>query len=199
MDDALVEQLLTGVAVLLALTQPVPQILRILRTRSTAGVSGPAAWLGFVVNLGWLAYGIAQGLLPVAVLSVAYVVGYGLIGSLLVRGGDRRGAPVAVAYGLGLAALAGVAGWTVLGTVLAVTVGVQFLPQVIEAWRSDDLTALAPGTYWVCVLDGIIWGAYGGLVADGPLVLYGVVMVAVAVAVLVPRARWARRIAAVSA
>lgn len=190
----MLESALTALAVVLALTQPVPQIVRLLRTRSTAGVSGPTAWLGVTINLGWVAYGIGQNLLPVIVLSGAYVVGYVLVAGLLVRGGNRRGIPVAVAAAIGLITLTLAAGWLVLGTVLALTVAVQFLPQVVEAWRSDDLTALAPGTYVVCGIDGLVWGGYGALVADVPLVLYGAVMVSVAVAVLVPRRRWSRRV-----
>ncbi len=191
----MLESALTGVAVVLALAQPVPQVVRLLRTGSVAGVSGPTTWLGFVVNAGWLAYGIGQGLLPVAVLSTAYVVGYGCIGVLLVRGGTRTGLAPSLLAAVGLVGLAAVAGWTALGTVLAVAVGVQFTPQVVHAWRSADLTALAAGTYWVCALDGAIWGGYGTLVGDVPLQLYGAVMLGVAVLVLVPRARWARRTA----
>ena len=70
----MIESLLTGVAVVLALTQPVPQVVRVLRVGSVAGVSGATTWLGFAINAGWLAYGAAQGLLPVLVLSLAYVV-----------------------------------------------------------------------------------------------------------------------------
>lgn len=191
----MLESTLTVLAVVLALTQPVPQIVRLLRTRSTAGVSGPTAWLGLAINTGWMAYGFGQGLPPVIVLSLTYVIGYAIIATLLVQGGNRRGIGAAAGAGVGLAGVATVLGWTALGTVLALTVAVQFLPQVVEAWRSDDLTALAPGTYLVCGLDGLVWGGYGAVVADLPLVLYGVVMVGVAVLVLVPRRRWARRVA----
>ncbi len=189
----MLEQVVTAVAVVLALTQPVPQIIRVVRTRSVAGVSGPTTWLGFVINAAWVTYGVARGLLPVAVLSGAYVIGYVVVGFLLVRGGNRRGMASGVLATVGLAALTVVGGWVVLGTVLALSVAVQFLPQVVEAWTSDDLTGLAPGTYVVSGMDGIVWGGFGLLVADGPLVLYGVVMCTVAVAVLVPRMRWARR------
>lgn len=189
----MLEQAVTAFAVVLALTQPVPQIIRVLRTRSVAGVSGPTTWLGFTINLAWVAYGVARGLLPVAVLSTAYVAGYVAVGALLVRGGNRRGIGTGLLAGGGLVGLTAVGGWVALGTVLALAVAVQFLPQVIEAWTSDDLTGLAPGTYVVCGLDGIVWGGFGLLVGDGPLVLYGVIMCTVAVAVLVPRARWAAR------
>jgi uncharacterized protein with PQ loop repeat len=190
------EVALTGVAVVLAVTQPVPQVVRLLRTRSVAGVSGPSTWLGLAVNSAWVAYGIGRGLLPVALLSGAYVAGYATIAVLLVGHGRRSGIGTGLAAALGLTLLTVVAGWAVLGTVLALAVGVQFVPQVVEAWRSDDLSGLAPGTYVVGAFDGAIWGAYGLVVADVPLVLYGLVMSAVAVLVLVPRRRWARTAAA---
>ena len=189
------ELLLTVVAVVLALTQPVPQVVRVLRSRSIAGVSGPTTWMGFVINVGWLAYGAAEELPAVLVLSAAYVAGYGVVGLLLVRHGNRSGLAAATTVTCAGAALVAVAGWTALGVVLALAVGVQFLPQVVAAWRSDDLSGLAPGTYVVAAIDGLVWGSYGLVVGDVPLVLYGVVMMAVAVMVLVPCRRWTRRTA----
>ena len=115
-----------------------------------------------------------------------------MIAALLWRRGNRRGVGVATGAALACAALAVTAGWTVVGTALALTVGAQFVPQVAMAWRSDDLTALAGGTYLVCAVDGVVWGGFGVLSADGPLVLYGAVMLSVAVLVLVPKRRWAR-------
>jgi MtN3 and saliva related transmembrane protein len=195
LTSAVLELALTVVAVALAVTQPVPQVMRMLRTRSIAGLSGSTTWLGLTINSAWVAYGIGRGLLPVAVLSGAYVVGYATVGGLLLRHGMRRGTGTAVLAAVGLAGFTLVAGWAALGTTLALAVGVQFVPQVVQAWRSPDLSGLSAGTYWVCALDGAIWGAYGLVMVDLPLVLYGVVMLAVAVLVLVPRRRWARRTA----
>jgi uncharacterized protein with PQ loop repeat len=187
------EQVVTALAVVLALTQPIPQVVRVLRTRSIAGVSGPTTWIGFTVNLAWVSYGVARGLLPVALLSGAYVAGYVAVGVLLVRAGNRRGVATGLLAAVALAGVAAAGGWVVLGTLLALAVLPQFLPQVVHAWTADDLTGLAAGTYVVAALDGMVWGGFGLLVADGPLVLYGAVMCAVAVAVLVPRYRWAAR------
>ncbi len=47
------EALLTALAACLALSQPVPQIVRLVRTRSVVGVSGPTTWLGLAINRGW--------------------------------------------------------------------------------------------------------------------------------------------------
>lgn len=190
------EVLLTAVAAALACTQPLPQIIRLVRTRSVAGVSGPAAWLGLAVNAGWVAYGIGRGLVSVTVLSLAYVGGYVAIVALLTRGGNRRGIGAGAVTGAACLAIVASFGWTVLGTALALAVGAQFLPQVVTAWRADDLTALSPGTYVVSGLDGMVWGSIGLLHADGPLVLYGAVMITVAVLVIVPQRRWVARVRA---
>ncbi|HEX4902520.1 MAG TPA: SemiSWEET family transporter [Acidimicrobiales bacterium] len=187
----MLEQVVTALAVVLALTHPVPQIVRVVRTRSVAGVSGPTTWIGLVVNVAWVSYGVARGLVPVAVLSGAYVAGYVVVATLLVRRGNRRGVGVALLAAAAMAGLTAAGGWAVLGTVLALAVLPQYLPQVVEAWTADDLTGLSPGTYVVGVLDGVVWGGFGLVVADRPLVLYGVVMVSVATAVLAGRARWA--------
>lgn len=189
----MLEQVVTACAVVIALAHPVPQVVRVLRTRSVAGVSGSTTWLGFAVNLAWVSYGVARGLLPVAVLSTAYVVGYGVVGVLLVGRGNRRGIGTGVLAGSVLVGLVLLGGWGVLGTVLALAVLPQFLPQVVEAWRADDLTGLAPGTYLLGIVDGVVWGSFGVVAGDRPLVLYGVVMCSVAIAVLVPRHRWAAR------
>lgn len=193
MTVPVLEQVVTALAVVLALSHPVPQVVRVLRTRSVAGVSGPTTWIGFTVNVAWVSYGIARDLVPVAVLSTAYVAGYVVVGALLIRGGNRRGVGTALAAGATLAGLVVVGGWGLLGTALALTVLPQFLPQVVEAWTADDLTGLSPGSYVVGLADGVVWGGFGLVAADRPLVLYGVVMVSVATAVLVGRYRWALR------
>lgn len=184
----------TAVAAALALSQPVPQILRLVRSRSVAGVSAATIWLGVAVNAAWVAYGVARGHLPVIVVSILYLIGYVAIAGLLVVGGNRRGVPMALAATVAFVAIGSVAGWTAVGTVLGLVVGVQFIPQIVEAWTSTDLTGLAPGTYRVCLADGIIWGGFGLIVADAPLVLYGVLMAAASVAILVPQRRWAAQL-----
>lgn len=194
----MLEQVVTALAVVVALAHPVPQVVRVLRTRSVAGVSGATTWLGLTINVAWVSYGLARGLVPVAVLSGAYVLGYAVVAVLLVRGGNRRGIGTALLAGVALAGLVVVGGWASLGTVLALAVLPQFLPQVVEAWTADDLTGLAPGTYLIAILDGVVWGGFGAVAGDRPLMLYGVIMCTVAVAILVPRARWAARQAAVS-
>lgn len=193
------EVVLTALAAALALSQPVPQIIRLVRSRSIAGVSGPTTWLGLTINAGWVAFGVARGLYPVAVLSIAYVIGYAVIAVLLARGGNRSGVGSGLAVAAGMVAVAAAFGWTTLGTGLALMVAAQFVPQVAMAWRSTDLTALSTGTYIVCGLDGMVWGGYGLLHREAPLMLYGAVMFTVAVLVLVPKRRWAARTAGLAA
>lgn len=191
----MLEDVLTVAAVVLALTQPVPQVVRVLRQRTIAGVSASTNWIGCAVNGAWIAYGVSQGLLPLVLLSGVYALGYVVVGVLLLSHGNRSGLAHGTTAALVAASIVVVAGWTVLGTVLALAVGVQFLPQVAEAWRSADLSGLAPGTYVVGAVDGLVWGGYGAVVGDLPLVLYGLVMGAVAALVLLPCWRWRRRVA----
>lgn len=184
----------TIVAAALALSQPIPQIVRLVRSRSVAGVSAATTWLGVTINATWIAYGAARDLLPIVVVSVIYLAGWLAIAALLVAGGNRRGVPTALAAAVAFAGVGAVAGWAAVGTVLGLVVAVQFIPQIRAAWTTIDLAGLAPGTYVVCLADGIIWGGFGVAVADAPLVLYGVLMAAAAIAVLVPQRRWARQL-----
>lgn len=184
----------TVVAAALALSQPLPQILQLARSRSIAGVSAATTWIGVAVNAAWVAYGLGRGHPPIIVVSVLYLIGYLAIAGLLVAGGNRRGVPTALAATAAFVAIGATAGWTAVGTVLGLVVGVQFIPQIVEAWSGADLAGLAPGTYRISLADGIIWGGFGLIVADGPLVLYGVLMATAAVAVLIPQRRWARQL-----
>lgn len=178
------EGVLAVVAVVLAVVQPVPQLVRTIRRGTAAGVAPEVAWLGTLTNGVWLAYGFARGLPAVVVVSAVYLAGW-LAVAAVVAAARRTGRPsVPVAAAAVLAGAGWWGGWEGAGTVLAVITAGQHLPQVVRAWREADIGGLAPGTYTVVAVDGLVWGAYGVVVADGPLVLYGVATVATAGAVL---------------
>ncbi len=63
------EGVLAVVAVVLAVVQPVPQLVRTIRRGTAAGVAPEVAWLGTLTNGVWLAYGFARGLPAVVVVS----------------------------------------------------------------------------------------------------------------------------------
>ena len=72
----------------------------------------------------------------------------------------------------------------VLGAVLGASVLLTTGPQVVEALRTDDLSGIAPATWWISILDAALWGAYGWVIGDLALVGYWAVLTACAVTVL---------------
>jgi uncharacterized protein with PQ loop repeat len=189
-QTARVELVVIVLALVLACAQPVPQVVRLLRTHSVEGVSSATTMLGVVVAVAWIAYGLARGLPTVYLLSFVFLAGYLVTATLLWQRGRRSGVGLAALLASGFVAVTAGLGWTALGLVLGAVAIAQFAPQVIEANRATDLSGLAPGTCVVWLLDGIVWGGYGLLVDDGPLLVYAVVMFGVGAGVLVPWFRW---------
>jgi uncharacterized protein with PQ loop repeat len=155
-----------------------PQARRLARTRRPEGVS--PAWVGISVamNMWWLAYGIAAerwALVPVSVISVCL---YGAIGAaLLATVGRSCGRELLLAFAaLALAPLPFllIGGWPAAGVAIGVGYGVQLLPAVISAFRSDDLRGVSAGTWLIAGAESLLWAVYGLIVADSALVIAGV-------------------------
>lgn len=158
-----------------------PQPVRLARSGVAAGVSPLAALNSVTVAVAWIAHGLSAGLPAVWVVSVlALIPGIWAVVLLAphIRPRDVVGAAAWVAAVV-FAALFGV-----FGAALAVGVLVTQGPQVWRAIREDDLSGIAPATWWLSVLDALTWGAYGLAVGDGALVGYGWVLLASAVIVL---------------
>jgi uncharacterized protein with PQ loop repeat len=169
------------VATLVFLGRLLPQPVRLARTGLTAGVSPMAALNSVVSAVAWLAYGLMADL-PVVWASALVAMVPGTWQVVLLRGQvarrDVAGSAV-FAGALVVAAILGVLGVALGGAVL-VTVG----PQVRYALVSDDLSGLAPATYWVALVDAVAWGAYGVAVRDGALVGYFLALSISAVVIL---------------
>ncbi len=163
------------VATAVTFVQIAPQIVRLVRTRRTEGVSPAWAAVGMTINLGWLTFVVEERFWVTIPSIVAAVVSFAVALYLLYRNGaDVRpallmSAVVAVAsVGIQMAA-----GWTVLGTVLGLSNGLYLGPSVIAAWRSHAPAGVSPVTWWLTVLEGLKWGFYGVLVFSGPIIVYG--------------------------
>lgn len=164
----------------------IPQIARLLRTRRTEGVSPGWAVLGVVVNSGWLIFLAAEAVwLPILSCAIAEV-GFILTVWLL----RRSGADVRAGVGAGAAAAAIVAvigagwGWTALGAALAVATMVQFLPSIAAAWRTYTPVGLSPATWTLTLAETVGWMAYGVLIDQIPIILYGLTGIAASVLIL---------------
>jgi uncharacterized protein with PQ loop repeat len=191
-----VASIAAAVATLLAALGLMPQAIRLVRTRSSDGVSATWAAYGVVTNSAWVAYLFHEALwMGMAATSLA-VVFFVLVLALVSR--IRGGAAGALTAGAGWAAvLAGVgftAGWPGLGLLLGVSYGIQVTPAVWSAYRSPAPRAIAPATWVLGGVEGLLWGWYGAAAGDLPLVMFGVVATTASVLVLVryavTRRRW---------
>ena len=166
--------------------QIVPQIVRLLRTGHTEGVSPTWAAVGMTINIGWFAYVVENEFWETIPSIFAAVSSFGLALYLLYRNGARvrAGLLTSAAVAVASVGIQQAAGWTVLGTVLGLSNGLYLGPALIAAWRTYVPAGISPGTWWLTVLEGFKWGFYGVLVAAVPIVVYGSTAMLLAVLVL---------------
>ena len=174
------------VATAVTFVQIMPQIVRLLRTGRTEGVSPAWAAVGMAINLGWLTYVVEQRYWVTIPSVVAAIVSFALALHLLHRNGVdvRAGLLMSGAVALASVGTQMSAGWTVLGTMLGLSNGLYLGPSVVAAWRSHAPVGVSPVTWMLTVLEGLKWGFYGVLVASGPIVVYGSTAVLLAALVL---------------
>lgn len=177
----MMNQTLANIAVVLATISTVtfllPQIVKLVRTRDSEGVSTTWPALGFVINVGWLVYLISQELwaslfAPFATF-LAYAVTMWAVG--------RTGRDLSKSYLRGLFA-AGVlttaaifGGWEVLGVVLGVSYGVMLTPSIWTAYRTAIPSGISPLTWWIGLLEALLWGYYGWFHSDQGILTFMVV------------------------
>lgn len=184
------------VGTVLAVLALVPQMLKLYRTGVVDGVSPTWAAFGVVTNVAWTAYLAQEGLWltfpATALVSVAYTMTF----VLLVRAGVETSTAIVAGavWGATLVAVAAVGGWPALGIVLGLSHAVQAAPSVWTAYRSPTPRGIAPSTWAIALVEGLLWGYYGWFYADVPLVLFAVVASIASVAMLaryaMTRHRW---------
>ncbi|MHB1137813.1 MAG: hypothetical protein ACYC2O_02580 [Microthrixaceae bacterium] len=172
---------LSIVAPAVYLARLLPQPVRLYRTGVAAGVSPLAAMNGVIGDVGWFGYGLSAGLPAVWTVAAAALVPAVWTVRLLRHRIARMDLLGAAAWALVLVVSAA---FGVIGLSLAAGVLVAQGPQVVEAVRDADLSGIAPGTWYLALLDATAWGAYGLAVRDTALVTYGVVLSVAAVLVL---------------
>ena len=187
--SATLVNVLAVVAPLIYLVRLLPQPVRLWRTGVAAGVSPLSAMNGVIGDVGWVVYGISAGLPAVwAVCAFALIPAIWTV-ALLRPEVTRNDLLIAGAWALALVVSAV---FGAIGVTLAAGVLVTQGPQVWTALRDDDLRGIAPGTWWIAVLDATAWGLYGLGIDDGALMGYGVVLNASA-AIVLGRIWWTDR------
>lgn len=176
MNQAEIAVVVSVVATVVTFVHILPQIARLLRVRRTEGMSPAWAAIGTTINIGWIAYVVAEELWVAIPAVIAGSASYGIVLYLLHYNGAR--VRPGILFGTAIAGACVVvqlvAGWTVLGTVLGLSNGLYLGPSVVAAWRSHTPVGVSPLSWALVALEGILWGLFGVLVEAGPVVVYGV-------------------------
>jgi uncharacterized protein with PQ loop repeat len=113
-------------------------------------------------------------------------VSYSIVIWALRRAGRSlgRSATTGIAWAIVLATAGVVSGWSGVGLALAGSYIVQFTPAVVAAYRTRSPTGISPVTWGSIVIESALWGAYGFLNEDRPIVIYAAVGVVGGLAIL---------------
>jgi uncharacterized protein with PQ loop repeat len=182
----------------LGLVRAVPQLLRLIRTHDSRGVSLDTLVTGAVVSLGWATYGLLTEQPIVSAATGASAVVFVMTACAGVAHGcslrDLRVAPV-WACGLLLVTLNARANG--LGLVLPASVLAANLPQLVSLVRDPSAPGLSSGTWRLFCADGIVWTLYAAASGDAPIAVYGVLQMVSSAAILL-RMRAAPRVSPVT-
>lgn len=164
----------------------IPQIVKLIRTGDSAGVSTSWPALGLVSNVGWFVYMIARSLWASTVAPFGALVGYAVTLWALRRAGRdlRSSLSQGGVFGGVLLAVAALGGWPALGVVLGLSFGVQLAPSLWAAYTTADPSGISPGTWWIGLAEAVLWGYYGLYHADAGIITFSVVAALGSVAML---------------
>lgn len=177
-----------------------PQIAKLIRTRDPAGVSTTWAALGLVTNVAWLTYMVNARLVAAIAAPVFMVLSYTVTLWALARAGRHPGRSLVIgAMATGLYAVTAlIAGWETLGVVLGLSYGVMVTPAVWAAYRTRNPSGISAGTWWIGLVEGVLWGYYGLFQADAGIITFSAVAL-VASTLILPRYYGTRRLASATA
>jgi uncharacterized protein with PQ loop repeat len=184
---------LGGVGTLVGLVRALPQLFRLLRTRDAHGVSLDTAATSSVVSFGWATYGLLTDQLAVTLATGSSGVVFAVITVVALglgrRIGELRAAPIWLVV-LVVTSVSAEAGG--LGVVLPVSVLVANIPQLVVAYREDDLTGLSLTTWLLSVSDGAVWTVYALVTGDVAILVFGVLQLTTSGAIALRKRSWQR-------
>lgn len=173
---------------LLAVGYTVPQLSKLTRMSTAAGVSVAALGCSTISNVAWTVFGVVEDdiwiVLPAAVSVPATA---GALALAWLRGGSRERLWLPVVW-LGVVAAAGLsAPWVGHGpatAVLGCSVALLVAPAAMTAWRSSDVSAIAASAWALLVVDALLAGAYGVLADIDANLIYAAVATIGSLAIL---------------
>ncbi len=193
----------------LSLSTSVPQIVRVVRSKSEVGVS-LTSWLIFALSVAsWTAFGIRYHSLSQIITNAIALVLAGFLSWMLMRTRftGRVPAPglfaflVVLASSIVCAIVVFVSPDTFVNVFLNLFL-ISRVPQVfesIQSWRVSRLTVVSKSTYTLSIASGIIWTVYGLMIGSIAVIIYSVVFLVLSVIILVFEALAGRRASALAA
>ena len=157
------------VAAVLAVPQFLPQLARVRRSGTMAGVSWSWAAPTSVNNVAWLAYFALSGFWTALVPAISATVLSGLLAVELARcGGGMPKRPMVLAsvWAVVLLTAAAAFGRMGLGSALAVAFLLQVTPSVSTVYRSPDTAGVSRGTWLLIFGELLCWCVFGIHEAD---------------------------------
>jgi uncharacterized protein with PQ loop repeat len=186
--------LLPLVAACFAVPQFLPQLARVRRAGTTAGVSWSWPALTSVNNAAWLGYFALSGFWTALMPALAAAVLSGHLAVVLARRGGgmpKRPLVLASAWAVVLLTAAVAFGRAGLGSALAVAFALQVTPSVWTVYRSPDTAGVSRGTWLLIFGELLCWGVFGIHEADPRLIVLGATGVVASLLVLA-RVNWPR-------
>lgn len=173
---------------LLAFAYTVPQLSKLVRGHSAAGISVAALANSTISGIAWTVFGIVEGEMWVAL--PAFVALPATAGALVLawRGGGvrtRMWLPVVwLAVILTATAVVPLVGELPITVVLGCSVALLITPAAITAWRSHDVSGIAASGWAMLIVDALVCGAYGVIAGVDANVLYAIVATFGSIAIL---------------
>lgn len=170
---------LAGAAVIL------PQIVRVLRLQSAAGVAVAGLQGSVWGYTGWLIYTARGGggwsflalAVPAALQATNLLV-------VLARGGDRRGSTAILTVGASVCVTVAIGPLYRAVWILLAMGALAYLPTVLSAWRAPAIHGVSRTAWTLSGLHALGWGAHGLAIGDAFVVANGAVNVTGSILVL---------------
>jgi uncharacterized protein with PQ loop repeat len=163
------------VATIFAVPQFLPQLVAVVRTGDTAGVSWSWTALTSISNAGWFVYFALSQYWTALIPAAAATTLAGVLAVVLARrGGVRLRPAIAVAGWTALLVLAwALAGHAGIGTALTASFILQVTPSVWTAYRTHRPTGISAGTWLLILAELLCWGVFGLYESDPRLTVLG--------------------------
>jgi uncharacterized protein with PQ loop repeat len=184
-------------SVILAVWFAMPQLLKLRRGGSTAGLSLESLANSTISLTGWTIYGFGHGNAWVILASIAGIPATVATLVIAVRAGHRLSPQLPIVWA-GLLAVTALIDHVLGSALVDVALGCSILwfvvPAALTAWRSTDVSGLAAQTWLILAADGSVFGLYGVAADVAADRVYAVTSIAGA-AVILARIAVARQVA----